>query len=93
MSARNRHCRPKSATHEPSLSLFGGETGLENTARLIPQAAERLLPGGLLLIEISSLLEKETRALVEGDPRWKDISVTKDYSGARASSARRCATA
>lgn len=73
---------PQVRDHEPSLALFGGETGLEITARLIPQAAERLLPGGLLLIEISSLLEKETRALVDGDPRWKDVSVTKDYSGA-----------
>ena len=38
--------------HEPHLALDGGEQGTEVIARLIPQAAERLLPGGWLLMEV-----------------------------------------
>ena len=38
--------------HEPSLALDGGEQGTEVIARLIPQATERLQPGGWLLMEV-----------------------------------------
>ncbi len=36
---------------EPNVALEGGETGLELYAQFLPQAAERLAPGGLLLCE------------------------------------------
>lgn len=39
--------------HEPQLALLGGPTGTEIIERLIPQAAERLLPGGSLILEAS----------------------------------------
>jgi release factor glutamine methyltransferase len=38
--------------HEPHLALFAGESGLDVFRRLIPQAAERLVPGGYLLVEV-----------------------------------------
>ena len=38
--------------HEPHLALDGGEQGTEVIARLIPQAAEHLKPGGWLLMEV-----------------------------------------
>ena len=38
--------------HEPPTALFAGESGLEVIERLIPQARERLVPGGWLLMEI-----------------------------------------
>jgi release factor glutamine methyltransferase len=40
--------------HEPHLALFGGESGLAVCRRLIPQMAERLLPGGHLLVEVGT---------------------------------------
>jgi release factor glutamine methyltransferase len=39
--------------HEPHLALDGGAEGTEVIERLIPQAAQRLNPGGWLLIEVS----------------------------------------
>lgn len=39
--------------HEPQVALDGGEDGTEVIERLIPQATERLHPGGWLLIEVS----------------------------------------
>lgn len=47
--------------HEPHLALDGGEQGTEIIARLIPQAAERLKPGGWLLMEVGP----DNAALVE----------------------------
>ena len=42
--------------HEPYVALHAGEQGTDVIAPLIEQAAERLKPGGLLLIEISPML-------------------------------------
>ena len=39
--------------HEPHVALDGGANGTSVIERLIPQAAERLRPGGWLLIEVS----------------------------------------
>ncbi|MCB2178467.1 peptide chain release factor N(5)-glutamine methyltransferase [bacterium] len=47
---------------EPTLALDGGESGLEVIERLLAQAAERLAPGGLILLEIEDSLPEETKA-------------------------------
>ena len=55
--------------HEPHLALDGGEQGTEVIARLIPQAAERLKPGGWLLMEVgpsNAALVEQMVAEVEG---------------------------
>ncbi len=39
---------------EPSLALFGGADGFEITARLLPDAARVLRPGGLLVMEMGA---------------------------------------
>ena len=39
--------------HEPGLALDGGEQGTAVIERLIPQAAQRLRPGGWFLMEVS----------------------------------------
>ena len=43
---------PDVRLHEPREALVAGPTGCELIARLLPQAAERLAPGGWLLIEV-----------------------------------------
>jgi len=70
--------------YEPHLALDGGEQGTEVIERLIPQAVERLRPGGWLLMEIgpgnaelveqlvaanSGLTPHETIADLAGHPR------------------------
>lgn len=79
--------------HEPHLALLAGETGTEVIARLVPQAAERLLPGGWLIMEISPMIEAATRELLASDGRWESIQVKKDLAQlARVVEARRSAS-
>jgi release factor glutamine methyltransferase len=48
---------PEVRLHEPRVALLAGATGLEVAARLVPQASERLVPGGWLILEISPMIE------------------------------------
>ena len=71
---------PEVRNHEPHLALLAGEVGTEVLARLIPEAAERLLPGGWLIIEISPMIEAQIRDLLTSDGRWESIQVKKDLA-------------
>ena len=66
---------------EPHLALLGGERGTEVIARLIPQAAERLIPGGSLLLEISPMIHKDVCELLAADGRFAASSTVKDLAG------------
>jgi release factor glutamine methyltransferase len=67
--------------YEPRLALEAGPTGAEVIARLIPQAAERLLPGGWLLVEISPMIDAAVRKLFEADERFELFPTLKDLAG------------
>jgi release factor glutamine methyltransferase len=71
---------PEVSKHEPHLALFAGQTGTEVIARLIPQAAERLVAGGWLIMEISPMIEAQTRELLAADGRWEAIQVKRDLA-------------
>jgi release factor glutamine methyltransferase len=71
---------PEVRNHEPTLALIAGESGTEVIARLIPQAVERLLPGGWLIMEISPMIEPQVRELLTSDGRWESIQVKKDLA-------------
>jgi release factor glutamine methyltransferase len=75
---------------EPRTALVAGPRGTEIIQRLIPQVAERLIPGGWLLTEISPMIEADVRKLLEGDTHFEQISTIKDLAGlARVVQARR----
>ncbi len=65
---------------EPKQALIGGETGTEVIARLIPQAAEHLRPGGWMLVEISPMIENTVRGLLQQDGRFTGASTVKDLA-------------
>lgn len=71
---------PEVRNHEPHLALVGGESGTEVIARLIPQAAERLVAGGWLVMEISPMIEAQVRDLLATDGRWESTRVIKDLA-------------
>ena len=48
---------PDVRNFEPRAALLAGPTGTEVIAALVPQAAERLRPGGYLLMEISPTID------------------------------------
>ena len=51
--------------HEPAVALFSGSSGLESYRRLIPQARDRLAPGGRLLVEIGAGMSERVANLME----------------------------
>jgi release factor glutamine methyltransferase len=67
--------------HEPETALHAGPKGMEVIERLIPQAAERLLSGGWLLIEISPMLRAAAEELLAADARLELGETVKDLAG------------
>jgi release factor glutamine methyltransferase len=66
---------------EPRSALVAGPRGSEVVERLIPQAAERLNPGGWLLMEVSPMIEPQARALIETDGHFAPEPTVKDLAG------------
>jgi release factor glutamine methyltransferase len=66
--------------YEPRVALLAGPRGTEVIERLIAQAAERLRPGGHLLIEISPTIHDAVRAIVEADSRFDPGPTIKDLA-------------
>lgn len=50
-----RKTLPEEFKHEPDNALFSGEDGMDVIRKLLKQAAEKLKPSGLLLIEVGGL--------------------------------------
>lgn len=75
--------------HEPSQALFAGPSGTEIYPRLITLAAERLRPGGLLILEIGFGARDKVQPLFDS-ASWNNIRVSCDLAGIpRVISARR----
>jgi len=72
---------PSVREFEPREALLAGERGTEVYVRLIPQAAERLKPGGWLILEISPMVQEAVVDLLEKTGRFGTASVTKDLAG------------
>jgi release factor glutamine methyltransferase len=72
---------PEVAHYEPRQALDGGLDGLALIRRLLAEAATRLAPGGLLLLEMGSdqgaALRAEATVLLPG----ADVAVLKDLAG------------
>jgi len=66
--------------YEPHTALLGGPKGTEIIESLIPQAAERLNPGGHLLIELSPMIHDAVRELLEAEERLQVGPTIKDLA-------------
>ncbi len=64
--------------HEPDVAVFGGEQGLDIYRRLIPEAWDKLKPGGWLLMEIGFSIEEPVRELLK---HWNGVSSVPDLQG------------
>ncbi|MEX0677526.1 MAG: peptide chain release factor N(5)-glutamine methyltransferase [Pirellulales bacterium] len=67
--------------HEPQIALVAGESGTAVIERLIGQAAERLRPGGSLLLEISPMVQQRVETLLGADERFESGPTIKDLAG------------
>jgi release factor glutamine methyltransferase len=71
---------PDVRKYEPKTALLAGPKGTEVIERLIPQAAERLRPGGHLLVEISPMIHDAVCSLLKNDPRFELGPTIKDIA-------------
>lgn len=67
--------------HEPRQALVAGKRGTEVIERLVTQAADRLTPGGWLIVEIGPMIEAAVRRIVESEPRLELGATIKDLAG------------
>lgn len=66
---------------EPAVALFSGNDGMTATARLVRQAADVLVPNGVLAIEVDMRRASIAAELVSRDRRYRDIRVELDLAG------------
>ena len=65
---------------EPEQALFAGPKGTEVIERLLPQAAERLVPAGHLLVEISPIIHDAACELLDAIPDLERLDTIYDLS-------------
>jgi release factor glutamine methyltransferase len=70
--------QPEVRDYEPHSALFAGSDGLDIYRRLIVEARNLLMPGGLLAMEMGFGQSEPLRALLDG---WKDVRFLDDYAG------------
>lgn len=66
--------------HDPALALFSGADGLDLIRRFIPEAFQRLKPGGWIVLEIGHDQASQVAGILQTSG-YADIDVKKDLSG------------
>jgi len=67
--------------HDPLRALDGGADGLDAYRALIPQAAQLLRPGGVLVVEVGQGQSRDVDALMTTAGLWPDIPAKSDLAG------------
>jgi release factor glutamine methyltransferase len=71
----------RAVRHEPEVALFGGVEGLRDIAGVLDTAAEKLAPGGWLVMEFGYGQEDSVAALVGARPPLRLERVRADLQG------------
>ncbi|MCX6371499.1 MAG: peptide chain release factor N(5)-glutamine methyltransferase [Actinobacteria bacterium] len=80
-AAEYRALEPNVRDYEPRLALDGGEDGLAVLRRLIPAAAARLRPGGVLAVEVGAGQAAAVRALFAAAGAFRPAEARADLAG------------
>jgi len=73
--------QPDVRLHEPHLALCGGADGLEIVRKLLAGAPARLVPGGVMLLEIASGQAETVRQLYADTGVFEPAEIVKDLGG------------
>ena len=73
--------QPEIYKYEPITALDGGKNGLKDLRHIINSAHLYLSREGSLLLEIGSDQKEEVRKIIEKNGNYKNIVISKDYSG------------
>jgi release factor glutamine methyltransferase len=66
--------------YEPHTALIAGDSPMAVINRLVPQAAQRLVPGGWLMIEIGPRIAQDVEALLTSHGAFTDVKILKDLA-------------
>lgn len=72
---------PEVAHYEPHVALFGGGDGLRDVRELARQGAERLRPGGWLVMEMGDAQDDAVQRLIGAMPELTLVRVRDDLQG------------
>jgi release factor glutamine methyltransferase len=72
---------PEVRDFEPALALYGGPDGLSVIRALVEGAADHLLPGGLLALEVGAEQSRTVSALVDATGAFEAPRAHRDLSG------------
>jgi release factor glutamine methyltransferase len=75
------HLPPEVRDYEPHLALFAGRKGTEAAEATAAQAAAKLTPGGVLMMEIGFGQAEQALAIVAGKRCFHEIEILKDEAG------------
>lgn len=71
--------QPEVRDYEPAVALYGGPTGNEIYARLVPEALRVLRPGGWMVLELGYRSLAPVEAMLGSD--WTNIETVTDLAG------------
>jgi len=71
----------RAVRHEPEVALFGGAEGLRDIAGVLDTAADKLMPGGWLVMEFGYGQEESVEAMVGARPALRLDRVRADLQG------------
>ncbi|MAW53821.1 MAG: protein-(glutamine-N5) methyltransferase, release factor-specific [Geminicoccus sp.] len=72
---------PSVKGYEPKTALVSGPTGTEIIERILQLAENRLVPGGLMLIELSPMIAEQCLRLANALDHLVDAKLINDFSG------------
>lgn len=75
-----RSTMTREVLHDPALALFSGADGLDLIRRFIPEAFQRLNPGGWIVLEIGHDQASQVAGILQASG-FADIDVKTDLSG------------
>lgn len=80
-SSEMAELEPDVKDFEPHQALDGGPEGTSVIERLLPAAAQRLKPGGSLLIEFSPMIAQRVESLIDSTPGLELRPTIRDLEG------------
>ena len=80
-NAEMKDLQPDVKLHEPDLALRGGADGLDVVRNLVNGAPRRLVPGGVLLLEIGCNQAKAVQKLFADAGMFEPAEIVKDLGG------------
>ena len=73
--------QPEVRDYEPSVALFGGDTGIELVTAFVTQSASRLRAGGFLIFEFGFGQDETVEALIAGTSGLTMMGLRRDLQG------------